>query len=550
MSLPLLAINDLQVEARTKQPQSGWVWQEILKGVDANVDRGEVLGLIGESGAGKSTLGLAAMGHVRRGCRISGGEILLDGVGLQKADPIELRSIRGRKVAYVAQSAAAAFNPAHTILKQVLEVTRIHGDLDRSHAREQAIHLFDRMALPDPGSFGNRYPHEVSGGQLQRAMTAMALAGRPDLIIFDEPTTALDVTTQIEVLAIIREAVREVGAAALYISHDLAVVAQIADRIKVLRNGVEIEEQSTIELLNSPRDSYTKALLSVRSSSAKQSDVSTMPILEVCSVSAAYGSTQVLYDVDLSVHRGRNLAIVGESGSGKSTLARVICGLLPPLNGKLTFNGVTLSPGLRERDAEARRRIQLIYQNPDVAMNPRHKIADIIGRPARVFGHLKASQAMARTCELLELVGLSANMVDRYPGQLSGGQKQRVCIARALAAEPDLVICDEVTSALDPLIADGIIELLLKLQGELGVAYIFITHDMTLVRAIADEVTVLKNGYVVETGSCEEIFLPPHTDYTELLISSTPKMEIDWLDTLLAHRDSSGSENLSRNRSD
>ena len=536
MAAPLLRIRGLCVDARTGRPGRGFVRRRIVKDVGLGLDRGQVLGLIGESGAGKSTLGLAAMGYARRGCRISHGEIRLDGLDLRTAGPGALLDVRGRRVAYVAQSAAAAFNPAHRLLGQVLEVTRIHGGLDRERARARAIGLFERMALPDPERFGDRYPHEVSGGQLQRATTAMALAGEPDLIVFDEPTTALDVTTQIEVLAIIREVVREVGAAALYISHDLAVVAQIADRIKVLRDGEEIEEQPAGDLLEAPGHAYTRALLGVRSAAPKAPAPRTVPILEVRSIRASYGRVRVLHDVDLTVHRGRSLAVVGESGSGKSTLARVICGLLPPRSGSLWFDGAPLPRRLADRGPELRRRIQLVYQNPDVAMNPRHTIGDIVGRPVEVFLGAGAEHAAGRTRELLGLVDLPVDLERRYPGQLSGGQKQRVCIARALAAEPDLVICDEVTSALDPLVADGIVELLMRLQRETGVACIFITHDMAMVRSIADEITVLKDGGVVEAGGRDEIFAPPRADYTELLIASTPEMETGWLDKVLASR--------------
>ena len=536
MAAPLLRISGLHVDARARSPGRGLVWRSIVNGVGLTLDRGHVLGLIGETGAGKSTLGLAAMGYARRGCRISKGEIRLDGMELRTARPAVLLDVRGRKVAYVAQSAAAAFNPAHRILAQILEVARIHGSSDRSRARESAVALFERMALPDPRTFGDRYPHEVSGGQLQRAMTAMALAGKPDLIVFDEPTTALDVTTQIEVLAIVREAVREVGAAALYISHDLAVVAQIADRIKVLRDGAEIEEQPTGDLLSNPGHAYTRALLGVRGGTPKPLAPRTAPLLEVRSIRASYGRVQVLHDVDLTVHRGRNLAVVGESGSGKSSLARVICGLLPSHAGSLQFDGLSLSRRLADRNAEARRRIQLVYQNPDVAMNPCHTVGDIIGRPVCVYLGAGAQRAAERTRELLGLVDLPAEFERRFPAQLSGGQKQRVCIARALAAEPDLVICDEVTSALDPLVADGILELLMRLQREVGVSFIFITHDMAMVRAIADEITVLKDGRVMEEGARDKIFAMPGAEYTHRLIASTPEMDLGWLDRALASR--------------
>jgi len=540
MTKPLLDIRNLRIAT---EPGLTGESYEILKGVSLTLNRGEVLGLIGESGAGKSTLGLAAMGYARRGLYLSGGEIFLDGQELRGATEFKLRQLRGRRVSYVAQSAAAAFNPAHKLLAQVLEITNIHQHLDLKEATLQAVNLFRRMGLPDPEVFGDRYPHEVSGGQLQRAMTAMALVGKPDLIVFDEPTTALDVTTQIDVLAIIKEVINEFETAALYITHDIAVVAQVSDRIKVLRYGKEIEEQPTQVLLNHPKEDYTIELLGVRKTKSDNENLSdTVPVLSARNITAAYGPVTILHNVTIDLRQGSNLAIVGESGSGKSTLARVITGLLPPEEGEVILNGQQLTPSLAKRSTQDRKTVQLIYQQPDVAMNPRQTISDIIGRPAQVFNSMSKSEAIKRVKELLILVDLEADLLDRYPGQLSGGQKQRVCIARALAAEPELIICDEVTSALDPLVADGIIQLLLRLQTQLGLSYIFITHDMGMVRAIADDVVVMQNGKIVEKGAKKDIFAPPYADYTHLLITSTPKTEEGWLEQVIADRrmDSAG----------
>lgn len=533
----LLQMRGLRIETEVNPRKKNDKPIEILKGIDLTLNRGEVLGLIGESGAGKSTIGLAAMGYARRGLRLSGGEVWLDGEELRSAPEDVLCRIRGKKVAYVAQSAAAAFNPAHRLLSQVLEVTNIHQHVDPGMAAKRAVDLFGRMGLPHPEEFGTRYPHEVSGGQLQRAMTAMALAGEPDLLIFDEPTTALDVTTQIGVLVVIKEVIRDFGSAALYITHDLGVVAQVADRIKVVRRGQEVEEQETAALLADPREDYTRDLLNVRraSTGAKGAEKDEV-VLSIDHIDAAYGSVPVLWDVTVALRRGTCLTIVGESGSGKSTLARVIMGLLPPNKGSISYQGDTLSNALAGRSAASRKAIQMVYQLPDVAMNPRQSIGEIIGRPAQVFLGLSKSAALNRAKELLELVDLPPEMIDRFPNQLSGGQKQRVCIARALAAEPDTVICDEVTSALDPLVAKGITELLLRLQRKLGVSYIFIIHDMAMVRAIADDVVVMQNGRVVEQGPKEDIFAPPHADYTHLLISSTPEMKTGWLEKVMAER--------------
>lgn len=540
MTKPLLDIRNLRIATESGLTGESY---EILKGLNLTLNRGEVVGLIGESGAGKSTLGLAAMGYARRGLYLSGGEIFLDGQELRGASESKLRQLRGRRVSYVAQSAAAAFNPAHKLLAQVLEITSIHQHLNIKGATTQAVNLFRRMGLPNPDVFGDRYPHEVSGGQLQRAMTAMALVGKPDLIVFDEPTTALDVTTQIDVLAIIKEVISEFKTAALYITHDIAVVAQVSDRIKVLRYGKEIEEQPTQGLLNSPKEDYTIELLGVRKTKSDNENLSdAVPVLTARNITAAYGPATILHNVTIDLRQGSNLAIVGESGSGKSTLARVITGLLPPVEGEVILDGRQLSPNLAKRSTEERKTVQLIYQQPDVAMNPRQSISEIIGRPAQIFNGMSKSEANKRVKELLIMVDLDPDLMDRYPGQLSGGQKQRVCIARALAAEPELIICDEVTSALDPLVADGIIQLLLRLQTQLGLSYIFITHDMGMVESIADDVVVMQNGKIVEKGAKSDIFAPPYADYTHLLITSTPKTEEGWLEQVLADRrmDSAG----------
>jgi len=370
-------------------------------------------------------------------------------------------------------------------------------------------------------------------------MTAMAMGCDPRLIIFDEPTTALDVTTQIEVLSTIKEAVRARGVAAIYITHDLAVVAQLADRIMVLRYGDLIEEGDARSLLENPQQEYTRRLLAVRSlreekGASKREDT----VLEVSNVSARYprADEDVLKDISIRVQKGKTVAVVGESGSGKSTLARVITGLLPPFQGDVRFCGEVLSPALANRGREQLRSIQMIYQMPDVALNPRQKIAEIIGRPLEFYLGVKGGEKDSAIKRLLEQIELPADYAGRYPAQLSGGEKQRICIARALAAEPDLIICDEVTSALDQLVAEGILELLQNLQNQLGVSYLFITHDLATVKAIADSIVVMYQGRVVEQGPKAEILSPPHEAYTELLLSSVPEMDPDWLDTLVERR--------------
>lgn len=534
MSELLLSMRDLVIEADIESQ-----WKPIVKGLSMNLHKGEIIGLIGESGAGKSTFGLAGMGYTKPGCRIVSGSIRLEDEELVGASASRLREIRGNSVSYVAQSAAAAFNPAHRLIEQFVEAPVQHGKLRGDEAARRGQELYRQLDLPDPDNIGNRFPHQVSGGQLQRAMTAMAMGCDPRLIVFDEPTTALDVTTQIEVLSTIKEAVRARGVAAIYITHDLAVVAQLADRIMVLRYGDLVEEGDARSLLENPQQEYTKRLLAVRSlREEKDATKRDETVLEVSGVSARYprADEHVLKDISVSVQKGKTVAVVGESGSGKSTLARVITGLLPPLQGEVRFCGAALSPALANRGREQLRSIQMIYQMPDVALNPRQKIAEIIGRPLEFYLGLKGAEKQTAVNRLLEQIELPTDYAARYPAQLSGGEKQRICIARALAAEPDLIICDEVTSALDQLVAEGILELLQNLQNQLGVSYLFITHDLATVKAIADSIVVMHQGRVVEQGPKEEILSPPHEAYTELLLSSVPEMDPDWLDTLVERR--------------
>jgi len=533
----LLEISGLEIvavrENRTKT---------IVKGIDLTLKRGEVLGLIGESGAGKSTIGLAAMGYCRPGCRIAAGTIVFDGIDVIRASQTQKQQLRGARIAYVAQSAAAAFNPSYKLIRQYAEGPIRHGLMDNAKAEKGAKDVYRQLLLPDPDHIGYRYPHQVSGGQLQRAMVAMATACKPDIIVFDEPTTALDVTTQIEVLAAIKEVTRKLNTAALYITHDLAVVVQLADRIMVLRYGEKVEEGEADRILESPQKTYTKQLMAVRTfrKKATESNRKTTPILEIKSVSVRYrkGLPNVLEDINLRVLPGKTIAIVGESGSGKTTLAKTIIGLLPPHRGKILYRGKELPKSLKDRRAEELRHLQMVYQLPDIALNPRQRIRNVLGRPLKFYFGMNGDQQKQRIKDLLDMVELPARYINRFPGELSGGEKQRICIARALAAEPEIIICDEVTSALDQLVAEEVLKLLHRLQDELNVTYLFITHDLATVKAIADEIVVMLLGRIVEQGSKENVLSPPHHRYTELLLSSVPEMKINWLDNLLAVRKS------------
>ena len=535
----LLTMRGLKIAGR-----NGSNWSEIVKGVDLDLKRGEVLGLVGESGAGKSTLGLAAMGYCRDGCRITDGSIVLNGEDLRLASPRRLRGLRGSAVAYVAQSAAASFNPAHRLIDQFVEGPLQHGTSDRQAAAADAVDLYRQMQLPHPEEIGFRYPHEVSGGQLQRAMTCMAMACRPDLIVFDEPTTALDVTTQIEVLAAIRKIVADYGTAAIYITHDLAVVSQMADRIMVLRHGEVVEVADTTTMLSAPRQAYTKSLWAVRSLYRPSRPLPQgTPLVSIEGVSAHYGKAKALDAVSFSIQKGRTLAVVGESGSGKSTVAKVITGLLPATGGAVRWKDKPLPPRLEARERSLLRHVQMIYQMPDTALNPKQTIREIVGRPLSFYLGMRGREKEARLRCLMEQIELDPDIyLDRPVTALSGGQKQRIGIARALAAEPEFIICDEVTSSLDQLVAEGILKLLMKLQADLGLTYMFITHDLATVKAIADDVVVMQDGKVVEKGTRDEVFNPPHPPYTELLLSSVPEMDAGWLTRLLEKRASAAGQ--------
>ena len=534
----LLEVDRLKIDARKDDDSLS----PIVKSVSFNVARGEVMALIGESGSGKTTIALSALGYCKPGLEFTSGEVRLDGRDVISMPPDEQRALRGQRVAYLAQSAAATFNPALTIGEQVTESPILHGQLSREEADRRAEELYRALELPDPDRLGRRYPHQVSGGQLQRLMAAMALCGKPDLLILDEPTTALDVTTQIEVLKAFKSVIQQEGAAAIYVTHDLSVVAQIADHIVVLYAG-DIQEQGTADqIINQPSHDYTRRLMAaVRPPPAAGQGEETSdahkreaPALEVRDVAAGYGkgaaAIKVLRDINVTVQRGHTVGVIGESGCGKSTLARVMSGLLPASDGEVLLDGERLEPSLHDRARSELQKVQFVFQMADTALNPRQRIDHILGRPIEFYLGLKGAEKRKRIGELLHMVELPAEFAGRYPEELSGGQKQRVNLARALAASPEVLLCDEVISALDTIVGANVIELLKRLRKQTGVSFVFISHDLSTIASFADQVVVLYAGRVVEQGRTDQVLSPPYHPYTRLLIASVPELRIGWLE--------------------
>jgi len=537
----LLEVDDLKISARRDDDSL----LPIVKGVSFNVARGEVVALIGESGSGKTTIALSALGYTKPGLEFAGGEVRLENEDVITMESNQLRDLRGQRVAYLAQSAAATFNPALTIGEQVTESCVLHGILDQEQANERAETLYRALELPDPDRLGKRYPHQVSGGQLQRLMAAMALCGKPDLLVLDEPTTALDVTTQIEVLKAFKSVIKQEGSAAIYVTHDLSVVAQIADHIVVLYAGEVQEHGSAEQVVNQPTHDYTRRLMrAVRPPpAAGQGDEMLgehkrdVPALKVKDITAGYGrkhngipAITVLRDVNVSIERGHTVGVIGESGCGKSTLARVMAGLLPAVHGQVLLDGNDLQPALQKRDRSELQKIQFVFQMADTALNPRQRIDHILGRPLEFYLGLKGKEKRRRIMELLDMVELPQDFAGRYPEELSGGQKQRVNLARALAASPEVLLCDEVISALDSIVGANVIELLKRLRKQTGVSFVFISHDLSTVASFADEIVVLYAGRVVEQGPADQVLSPPYHPYTRLLISSVPELRVGWLE--------------------
>ena len=543
----LFEFKDLRISAPKKDGPD----IPIVKGVSFDIKPGEVVALIGESGSGKTTISLGALAYTKPGLEFSGGEVLLYGENVLTMSDEKTRALRGAKVAYLAQSAAATFNPALTIGEQVTESAVMHGILTQEAATKRAEELYHALELPDPLRIGNRYPHQVSGGQLQRLMAAMALCGKPDLLVLDEPTTALDVTTQIEVLKAFKKVIQEENAAAVYVTHDLAVVAQVADHIVVLYSGEIMEQGPVDQIINHPTHEYTRRLMSaVRPQptaglgEASKMESRDQDAMEVIEMTAGYGGMvdgepliTILRDINIDVGHAEVIGVIGESGCGKSTLARVMAGLLPQARGDVKLNGNVLKPDLHDRKLADLQKVQFVYQMADTALNSKQHIDTIIGRPLEFYHGITGIENRNKVREILEMVELPPEFADRYPSELSGGQKQRVNLARSLASNPDVMLCDEVTSALDSIVGSNVIKLLRGLRDKTGVSFVFISHDLSTVASFADRIVVLYAGRVVEQGPTDAVLTPPFHPYTRLLISSVPELRIGWLEDTMQKRE-------------
>jgi len=538
-----ITVNNLRINA--KKEDGGTL--EIVKDVSFTLEKGKVLALIGESGSGKTTIALSLLGYTKPGCYFSGGEVWVGADDLLETNPKLLREWRGKRITYVAQSAAAAFNPSKRLIDQVIESALLNKMGTRNELIAKAVKLFKELALPNPEEIGQRYPHEVSGGQLQRLMAAMALIVDPELVILDEPTTALDVTTQVEVLQVFRKVVQQRNVTAVYVSHDLAVVAQVADKVVVLNHG-QIQETNDIEtIITKPSHPYTAELMAAanpsQSKDNKTNEITNLvtknpqPVLTVRKLVAGYGKRDskgmpefpVLDDINFNLYPGQAIGIIGESGSGKSTLAKTLVGLLPAALGNAKYKGEELSAGLSQRTKKQCQKIQLVFQSADTALNPKQTIRQLLDRPLKTYFNLSKQEQTKRIEELIELVQLPKEVIDRKPSALSGGQKQRVNLARALAAEPDVIICDEVTSALDTVVGAAILELLHDLKDRLGFAYLFISHDMNSVKSLCDDVIVLYKGAQVQTASTQELYHGALHPYSALLMDSIPQIRTSWI---------------------
>lgn len=581
-----LTISNLRIEVA----DSG---DDIVDEVHLQIAAGEVLGLVGESGSGKTTVGLSVLGHARKGVRLAGGVVSIGETSMLTLNDGQLREARGKLVSYVPQDPSTALNPALRIGKQIMEVMEFHGfGANDAERRARAIEVMGEVLLPGTPEFLKRYPHQLSGGQQQRVGLAMAFACRPSVIVLDEPTTGLDVSTQAHVLATVRDLARAHGVASLYVTHDLAVVANLADRVAVMYGGRIVEQGPTREIFENPKHPYTRYLTAAAPDISGENAIVGLsgrapspgkrphgcffalrcelavdacraefpPVTEINEVhevrcyrpgevpertrprpavfagaadpdaalslrhvNASYTGHEVVHDINFDVRKGECVALVGESGSGKTTLSRSIGGLHREWNGEIVLNGTPLSQSSRDRPVAQRLSIQYVFQNPYSSLHPRRTVGDSVARPLRIAGKSEA-EADKAVNEMLERVSLTAAYASRYPDQLSGGERQRVAIARALVSRPSVLVCDEVTSALDVLVQAAVVELLLELQRELGLSMLFVTHNLPLVRSLAQNVAVMADGKIVEFGPTAQVLTNPDQEYTKRLLADTPSI--------------------------
>ena len=547
--MTLLDVKDLQVAYNN--PSSGELTMAV-DGVSFKVDRGETLGIVGESGCGKSTLARALMAYCRPGGVIVGGEVLFDGHNILDFNDEQIRALRGSRMAMVPQDPLTSLTYHMKVGPQIDEILQIHQKLDAAGARLATLKLFDGTNLPTPEKIYDRYPHENSGGQRQRVVIAGALACEPDLLILDEPTTALDTTTEMQVLKLVKELRDRLGTALVYITHDLTLTDYMCETVLVMRDGKVVERGLASQIFTDPQTDYGKMLVSaiprvdadIAEPTSRADNKATQSLLKVENLSFRHAqrwSIEALFnpqeeqlavdDVSFELRRGETLGLVGESGSGKSTLANVVVGLLAPTSGDVTFDGASINKIDKYRSEELRRRIQIVFQDPLSSLNPRRRIESILTRPLQVFFGMKGSAARDRAVELLEDMELSADLLKRFPRQLSGGQQQRVAIARAFTAQPDLILCDEVTSALDVSVQAHVLKLFKGIQTKTGAACLFISHDLGVVKQVADETVVLQKGRVVEAGVTRTVFDNPTHTYTQLLLAAASRRE-DYADLI------------------
>ncbi|GAB2943066.1 dipeptide ABC transporter ATP-binding protein [Nonomuraea fastidiosa] len=498
-----------------------------VRGVDLTVGEGEIVAVVGESGSGKSTTAHAVLGLLPAGAAITGGSVLFAGEDLVRAGRRRMRRIRGREIGLVPQDPMVSLNPVMRVGAQVAETLLVHGMAERREARERAVELLGEVGLPDPEACARRYPHELSGGMRQRVLIAIALAAGPRLLIADEPTSALDVTVQRQILDHLTALTRRSGTAVLLITHDLALAAERADRVFVLHEGRSVESGSAAVILRAPDHPYTRRLVANAPSLAAAPSrpavpASGEPLLSMEGVTKTFGDVTAVDDVTLSVGRGETLALVGESGSGKSTLALMALCLLPPTRGRVVFDGQDVAAGGRAALRRFRRRVQPVFQDPYSSLDPRRSVGDSVAEPLRAFGVGDRAARRARVAELLDRVALPASIARRRPAELSGGQRQRVAIARALALGAELVVCDEPVSALDVTVQAQVLDLLAGLQAELGLSYLFISHDLAVVRQVADRVAVMRAGRIVEHGPAADVLGEPRHPYTRALLDAVP----------------------------